>query len=182
MSQTSLAASSATPAGSGGGSQSPPVLVHSAYVFDKHGTCLYYSEWPQPQQQQSQQPPSSAQNHPQSEQSDHENRVRLMYGLIYSIRTLAAKLCPVGEIKDTAYLSYLTSQYKFHLLDVPTGLKIVLNTDKAAGSMRQQLEYIYSSIYVPCVVRNPECQLNEPVSSRLFAEKVNEYVLALQAK
>ena len=74
------------------------------------------------------------------------------------------------------FLNFTTSKYKLHFFETPSGLKFIMNTDLNVGSMRDALQHIFSLIYVEYVVKNPMCELNQPITSELFKTKLDEYV------
>ncbi|XP_027060460.1 trafficking protein particle complex subunit 1-like isoform X2 [Pocillopora damicornis] len=72
--------------------------------------------------------------------------------------------------------SNMSKEEEFKLM---YGLKFILNTDLNAGSIKDVLFNIYSKIYVEYVVKNPLCQLNEPIQSELFTSKLDSYIRSL---
>jgi trafficking protein particle complex subunit 1 len=43
-----------------------------------------------------------------------------------------------------------------------SGLKFVLNTDEAVGDLREHMHYVYSSIFVEYVTKNPLYEPGRP--------------------
>jgi hypothetical protein len=72
-----------------------------------------------------------------------------------------------------------TNVYKLHYFETGSGLRFVLTTDLAASDMREHLRYIYSNIYVECVIKNPLWRPGEPVSNPLFMSTIERYIGAL---
>ncbi|RMX53318.1 hypothetical protein pdam_00022149, partial [Pocillopora damicornis] len=126
------------------------MTIYNIYIFDRNGTCLYYESW----------------NRKKESNMSKEEEFKLMYGMLYSIKSFVARMSP-SESKD-GFLNYRTSKYKLHFYETPTGLKFILNTDLNAGSIKD--------IYVEYVVKNPLCQLNEPIQSELFTSKLDSYI------
>lgn len=66
---------------------------------------------------------------------------------------------PLGaprRIGDGArFHSYATDNYALHYLESPSGLRLALNTSPDAGDLREVLAYIYESLYIEYVVKNP---------------------------
>uniref|UniRef100_A0A8C4RBF0 Trafficking protein particle complex subunit n=1 Tax=Eptatretus burgeri TaxID=7764 RepID=A0A8C4RBF0_EPTBU len=137
------------------------MTVYNLYVFDRHGTCLYYGEW----------------NRKNTTGISLKGEFKLMYGMLFSLKSFIKKLSPT-DVKE-GFLSYQTSKYKLHYYETPTGIKIVMNTDIAVGNVRDVLQRAYSTIYVDFVVRNPLCSLDEPIQSELFKQKIDAFVRGL---
>ncbi|XP_030043763.1 trafficking protein particle complex subunit 1 [Microcaecilia unicolor] len=137
------------------------MTVHNLYIFDRNGVCLHYSEW----------------NRKKQASISKEEEYKLMYGMLFSIRSFVSKMSPV-DMKD-GFLSFQTSKYKLHYYETPTGLKIVMNTDLGVNNMRETLHQIYSSIFVEYVVKNPLCSLNQPIQSELFHAKLDSFIRGL---
>ncbi|XP_039193916.1 trafficking protein particle complex subunit 1 isoform X1 [Crotalus tigris] len=139
------------------------MTVHNLYLFDRNGACLHYSEW----------------NRKKQAGISKEEEFKLMYGMLFSIRSFVSKMSPL-DMKD-GFLSFQTSKYKLHYYETPSGLKVVMNTDLGVGNIQEILHQIYSyvRIYVEYVVKNPLCSLNETIQSELFRNKLDSFVRAL---
>ncbi len=55
------------------------MTIHTLYVYDRRGACLYYEEWHRP--------------HSTLGDNSDEDR-KLMFGLVFSLKQLAQKLSP----------------------------------------------------------------------------------------
>ena len=134
------------------------MTIFNFYLFDRNGTCLYYAEWSRKKQLT----------------MSKEEEFKLMYGMIFSIKSFASRLSP-ADMKD-GFLNFTTSKYKLHFFETPSGLKFIMNTDLNVGNMRDVLHQIFSLLYVEYVVKNPLCELDKPITSELFKTKLDEYV------
>lgn len=116
---------------------------------------------------------------------------KLMFGLLFSLKSFTAKMDPLSSSKGNlgapqlvgqacSFHSFRTNTYKLHLLDTPSGIKIVLVTDPKMGDLRDALNYIYSNIYVEYVVKNPLYTPGQPFRFELFNSVLDQYVRTLQ--
>ncbi|KAG6742264.1 hypothetical protein POTOM_055554 [Populus tomentosa] len=135
-------------------SPSPPAPTasgnnaHMMYVFNRNGVCLLYREWNRPL-------------HTLNAQQDH----KLMFGLLFSLKSLTAKMDPTSMDKGNlgvpqlpgqgcSFHSFRTNTYKLSFMETPSGIKIILITHPKTGDLRESLKYIYN-LYVEYVVKNP---------------------------
>ncbi|XP_011687620.1 PREDICTED: trafficking protein particle complex subunit 1 [Wasmannia auropunctata] len=132
------------------------MTIHNLYIFSKTGTLLYYAEW----------------NRLNKTGMTKEEEAKLMYGMLFSIKSFVSKISPLDP--KEGFLHYKTSKYTLHYFETPSGLKFVLNTDNASQNARELLQQLYREVYLEYVVKNPLCQLNEPIQSELFKLKVDE--------
>jgi len=103
-----------------------------------------------------------------------EEEAKLMYGMLYSIKSFVNKISPI-DTKE-GFLYYKTTKYTLHFYETPSRLKFVLNTDNGAQGVRQLMQQIYSQVYVEYVIKNPLVKLNEPIQSELFKSKLDSFI------
>ncbi|XP_038051214.1 trafficking protein particle complex subunit 1-like [Patiria miniata] len=137
------------------------MTIYNLYIFDRNGVCLFYQEW-------------TREKHPGMSQ---EEEFKLMYGMIFSIKSFVSRMAPV-DFKD-GFSSFCTSSYKLHFHETASGLKFVMNTSLNVGSIHDELQHIYSAIFVEHVVRNPLSKLGQAIDSQLFKTKLDSYVRGL---
>ncbi|KVI04687.1 hypothetical protein Ccrd_017001 [Cynara cardunculus var. scolymus] len=147
-------------------SPSPPLPTasgnnaHMMYVFNRNGVCLLYREWNRPLRTL-----DSNQDH------------KLMFGLLFSLKSLTAKMDPSSVEKGNlgvpqlpgqgcSFHSFRTNTYKLSFMESPSGIKIILVTHPKASDLRESLKYIYN-LYVEYVVKNPLYTPGTPIKKLL---------------
>ncbi|KAI7842439.1 hypothetical protein COHA_004078 [Chlorella ohadii] len=147
------------------------------YIFNRKGACQYYHEW------QRLKPVRSG-------AGSQEEDFKLMFGLFWSMRALSSALDPKNPAKQQmgapqrigdgcSFNSFRTSAYKLHFLESPSGLKFVLTTDPSVGSLAEALQYIYASLFVELVAKNPLYTPGEPFLFEPFSAALNKYMRTL---
>lgn len=133
------------------------MTIYNFYLFNKLGQCIVYKEW----------------NREKSTDMSRDEEFKLVYGMLLSLRSFAAKLSTKGgtQLVET----YKTSAYKMNYMETATALKMVLNTDPDAVGVQQLLQKIYE-IYVQTVTKNPLLSADEEIRSELFHARVDEVV------
>ena len=139
----------------------PTMTVFNLYIFDRNCSCLYYKQWVRSK----------------DAGISQDEEFKLMYGMIFSIKSLLSRLSP--RTTKEGFLGYSTNKYKLHYYETPTGLKFVMLTDTNVGSLNDSLADIYSKIYVEYVVKNPLYQLGEWIDSELFSSELDAFVQKL---
>ncbi|CAM6127214.1 unnamed protein product [Calypogeia fissa] len=151
----------------------PPSNMRCMYMFNRQGVCVHYHVWLRPL----------------SNLSRQEDQ-KLMFGLLFSLKSFTAKMDPVGGSKGQlgatvmhgqgcSFHSFRTNTYKLSFMETPTGIKIVLLTDPRMSDLSEALKYIYSNIYVEYVVKNPLYIPDKPFKFELFNSALDAYVKTL---
>jgi trafficking protein particle complex subunit 1 len=83
-------------------------MLLTLYIYNKYGDCIYYTEW----------------NRTRSCKSAEEEQ-RLMYGMLFSLRSFCQKASPARVL---AFNTYQTSRYKLHYFESGTSARFVLLT------------------------------------------------------
>ncbi|XP_061566075.1 trafficking protein particle complex subunit 1 [Cololabis saira] len=137
------------------------MTVHNLYIFDRNGTCLYYNDW----------------NRKKQAGISKEEEFKLMYGMLFSIRSFVSKMSPL-DMKE-GFQSFQTSKYRLHYYETPSGLKFVMNTDLSVPNARETLQHIYSNLYVELIVKNPGVSWTQTLDSELFSSRLDAFIRAL---
>uniref|UniRef100_M3ZYU8 Trafficking protein particle complex subunit n=1 Tax=Xiphophorus maculatus TaxID=8083 RepID=M3ZYU8_XIPMA len=127
------------------------MTVHNLYIFDRNGSCLFYNEW----------------NRKKQAGISKDEEFKLMYGMLFSIRSFVSKMSP-QDIK-----------YRLHYYETASGLKFVMNTDLSVSNARDTLQHIYSNLYVDLVVKNPLVPSCQPLDSELFGTRLDSFIRSL---
>ncbi|KAJ9051769.1 Trafficking protein particle complex subunit BET5 [Entomophthora muscae] len=158
-------------------------MIYNFYLFDRHCECVYYLEfqnranfttsgglkpgpsidyfsWPETNNSKGLSSTGSSYFPPNFSEPNFIERNKLVYGVVFSLKTFAKKLA--GPLED-GFLSFSTKHYKLHYLETLTGLRLVLTSDPLCPNLRPQLWTIFSTLYVENVVKNP-------TSSKDFSE------------
>ncbi|CAD5122077.1 DgyrCDS10528 [Dimorphilus gyrociliatus] len=98
-----------------------------------------------------------------------------MYGMTFSLKSFCNRISPTDP--NIGFTSFKTSQYKLHFYETPSGLKFIMTTDlQIQGDIRFLMHTLYKDVFVEYAIRDPECELNKPIKSKLFSEKLNEFI------
>ena len=137
------------------------MTIFNFYVFNRKGKCLFYKEWTRPLNTLS---------------DDPEEEKKLMFGMLFSLKDLSAKLSPNPGSEGLHIVK--TNSYTLHHYESLTGMLFVLNTDPDVPDMYQSLQHVYNNIFIDCVVRNPLFKYNpdEAFNCPLFTGKLEEYL------
>jgi trafficking protein particle complex subunit 1 len=93
------------------------------------------------------------------------------------------RMCPVlvawnhagQRPRICACRSVCTNTYQLNILEAPSGVKIVLNTDPGIGNIRHVLERFYRELYVSLAVKDPMHQAGQVIEGSLFEEEVDAF-------
>lgn len=118
------------------------MAIYSFWIFDKHCNCIFNREWTLVANSS-----SGTVNSKQNEET-----AKLLYGMIFSLRSIALKLSKDSTGNDIRSIS--TGKYRIHTYCTASGLWFVLTTDFKQQSYSQVLQYIYSHIYVKHITHN----------------------------
>ncbi|EJD02714.1 TRAPP complex subunit bet5 [Fomitiporia mediterranea MF3/22] len=162
----------------------PPMSTFSSprnTLVSSSGVVVALNEEPEPTNLKP--PPSSSGSQNQAPPAQpgsalaFDEEVKLVYGVILSLRTMMKKLSK----RDENFTSYRTSSYKLHLYETPTLYKFVLLTDpKAEGpTVRFALRQMYAGPFLEYVVRNPLVKMDSRergVDNEYFRASVDRLV------
>lgn len=131
------------------------------YIFNKEGKCIF------------------------SIRKDEDGeKTELIYGFLHTLKSFIHQIS--DKFKDsTEFITYSTDTYRFFVLELLTGYKIILIRSNAYSNSnydyKQVLKKFYKEIYVEYVIKNPALKPGQEITSELFRENVNEYYRRLQS-
>lgn len=144
------------------------MTVHSIHVFDRRGKTLFtktYSKDATASQRQLQ----TKSTGPEGEDQDSEQR-KLVFGMLFSLRELMGSLAP--EDTEGGLHAVKTGAGTLHNYETISGIRFAIYTSNditasggtrggrgadtaASTSVREALRYVYTDIWVECVVKSP---------------------------
>ncbi len=135
----------------------PPTEKFALLVYSTRTTnCLYYKEWKSL--------PDTA---------TKEDRERLLFGLLFSMRRSVARMSPCG--KPSQLSCYTTNSYKMHFYQSPTGYMFALFTTVTKGSLRDKLKQYFNQVFLPDVVMNPLYELDTEINLPAFDAHTDQF-------
>lgn len=145
-------------------------MLYNFYIYGRTGRCLYYKEFHRTQNTMG---------------DDPEEERKLVFGMLYSLKDLAAKLSPQTEsgAGGEGLHTLKTNTFTLHHYQSLTGLVFILNTDNDVPDQYHVLKHIYTNLFIEYVTRNPLYRRespDEPINSPLFEKRVEEYLLQQQ--
>lgn len=153
------------------------MTIYNLYIFDRHGTLLYYAEWNRIKQSGITKDEVSLFYFVVANliyQYFLLQEAKLMYGSLFSIKSFVSKISPIDTREG--FLFYKTNKYALHFFETPSGLKFVLNVDVLSTGVKELLQQLYAKIYVEYAVRNPLWIQGTPITSDLFKIKLDEFI------
>eukprot|EP00457_Paulinella_chromatophora_P023348 gb/GEZN01026726.1/.p1 GENE.gb/GEZN01026726.1/~~gb/GEZN01026726.1/.p1 ORF type:complete len:144 (+),score=10.96 gb/GEZN01026726.1/:77-508(+) len=134
------------------------MTIYKLFIFDRHGTCLFYRAWFQK---------------PQNAKAVEQEK-KLLFGLMYSVKDFVNKMSPrsLDATENAGWYSYTTSDYKLHYFETLSGLRFALTTDPNQSSLQQTLRSIYH-LYVSLIVKNPLYKIGTVISIPQFIAQVD---------
>ena len=130
-------------------------MLINFHIYDAKGNCLF------------------------SLKSENNDDNQLLYGFLYSLKSLNQKLSPIIT-SNSNYFTYCTNIYQLFFMEMATNVKFVLIIAKDNvnnnDSYKQILRDIYRHIYVEYHIKNPLRKVDSTtIDSQLFRSKINEY-------
>jgi hypothetical protein len=153
------------------------MTIYNLYIFTKRGACVHYAEWARPHAALA------------SSGAGADEDAKLMFGLLFSLKALMNKMAPNPEPPtqlpafgpDQGFYRYATDAYVLFHLEAPTGWKLALTCDAAAGDLRPALWTVYSEILAHYALKNPLYVPGSPITNVGFVAAVDGFIRGLPA-
>jgi hypothetical protein len=162
------------------------MTVHSFYVFNRRGTCLFHRDWSRSRR---------------AAPSPGEDQ-KLVFGILLSSGGIASMLTPdkyvfppppvsnisrtctacgecVRRERERGVKRFATKSYALHHLETPTGLRFVLTTDPSVSDASAVLWHVFANLWREHVTLNTLQPVGEPLSTPGFGDALHDYMRTL---
>ena len=103
-----------------------------------------------------------------------ENRYKLIYGLLFSMRSFVKK---VSTNKETdTFRNFSTSEYKLHYIELINGLRFIILTNPTKSDYANNLKEIFKNYYFPLISSNMFADKDAFITNEIFIESVKNYL------
>eukprot|EP00475_Leptophrys_vorax_P013902 TRINITY_DN20251_c0_g2_i1.p1 TRINITY_DN20251_c0_g2~~TRINITY_DN20251_c0_g2_i1.p1 ORF type:complete len:143 (-),score=39.20 TRINITY_DN20251_c0_g2_i1:24-452(-) len=137
------------------------MTVYGLYMFNKTGQCIF----------------SRLYHGADKRLSDHEKQ--LIFGFVFQVRKMANSLSPrrLDTFESQVVLGFTTDQYRMHIFETMTGVRIAMLTDPDVPEQVQFLREVYA-LFVDCAVKNPLYKVYEHIKVDSFRTKFDELLIS----
>lgn len=129
-------------------------------VFNRSGVCLYHADLV-----------NKVFN---SQEKAVTEKEKLIFGLMWGLKMFSQQISPVPL--ETTFRNFSTPLYKFHIYELPTGIKFVLITTPEKLDQAETLRLLYVQFYVPFVTGNINCKPDERIECVQWQVKSSEFL------
>lgn len=148
---------------------SSKMQIFEFFIFNRNGVCLLHLDF--------QDETMSIKNKALQVNRDNENRYKLIFGLIFSMKSFVKILSPVGG-KDF-FNNFATANYKLNYVEFLNGFRFVLLTSLLKSDLSNYLKEIFNVYYVNLISKNILINKDDVIKNELFIESVNSYLANL---
>lgn len=138
-------------------------MIYSIFIYNRSGQCIFYEEW----------------NRTVNNTASRDEEQKLMYGMLWSLKSFVKKSSPVPEAEKSGFHFYKTNASKVHFFETASNYKFLLTTDAEAPDQREFLRGLYKNIYVEYVIKNPLYKPGEQITCDLFKDNLQREVRGL---
>lgn len=142
--------------------------IFEFFIFNRHGVCLLHLDF--------QDETMTVKNKSLQINRDNENRYKLIFGLIFSMKSFVKNLSPIGIGKVDFFKNFLTPNYKLNYVEFLNGFRFVLFTSPLKMDLSSNLKEIFNVYYVNLISKNILINKDEVIKNDLFIESVHAYL------
>lgn len=135
--------------------------IHEFFIFNRSGVCIFHLDFQD----------KTIINKSISFDKMIEHRYKLIFGLLFSMKSFVKNLSPVKAVDILK--SFITINYKLHYVDFVNGLRFVMISAPLRTDFSSQLKEIFSIFYVNLISKNISINKEEPLKNELFLEGVH---------
>ncbi|CEL97884.1 unnamed protein product [Vitrella brassicaformis CCMP3155] len=142
-------------------------MLYSFYLYYRH-YCVYHEAF----------------NHGRVAK-DLRGDQKLISGLLFSMKSFCQKINPKDlgpNALGNPFRSYSTPEYKLHYFESLSGYKLLFMTDPSVPLLRELLSFIYGSLVVEQIIKNPTFDIGERLTGHplapAFSKALNDCVQA----
>lgn len=140
--------------------------VFEFFIFNRYGTCLLHVDF--------QDESFNVKNKALQINRDNENRYKLIFGLIFSMKSFVKNLSPIGN--TDFFKNYSTSNYKLNYVELLNGLRFVLLTCPLKMDLSLYLKEIFNTYYLNLISKNILLNRDEIIKNELFIDSIHAYL------
>ncbi len=140
--------------------------IFEFFIFNRNGVCLLHIDF--------QEENTNAKNKVLQINRENENRYKLIFGLIFSMKSFVKTLSPNGNVDF--FKNFLTSSYKLNYVEFLNGFRFVLFTNPLKMDLSSNLKEIFNVFYVNLISKNIFINKDEVIKNDLFIDSVYAYL------
>lgn len=123
------------------------MTIYSFFIFDRHCNCIYNREYTH----------TASSNDTLSGQinkSNDSNSSKLLFGILYSLKTISNKLANDEETEMNELKSFTIGSFKVHFWESLSRFKFVIVTNGEVSQLSDVLFELYLNYFIKYVVKN----------------------------
>lgn len=140
--------------------------IFEFFIFNRNGVCLLHIDF--------QDETLNAKNKALQINRENENRYKLIFGLIFSMKSFVKNLSPIGNVDF--FKNFSTSNFKLNYVEFLNGFRFVLFTSPLKTDLTTNLKEIFSVYYVNLISKNILLNKDDVIKNDLFIESVSSYL------
>lgn len=138
--------------------------INEFFIFTRSGTCVFHLDFTE----------KTVYNKSSSIDKTAEHRYKLIFGLLFSMKSFVKNLSPVKQ--TDVFKNFVTINYKLHYVEFLNGLRFVLISAPLKTDFTTQLKEIFSIFYVNLITKNINVNKEEVIKNEIFLEGVHSYL------